>query len=571
VTLDDVANDGQDGNLDGNTDEGDNVRTTVEKIYGGNVTDKLVGSSDANVLDGWNGSDILLGLDGDDELHGGVGNDSLTDGPGDDDDFGDGGDDSFLQESTPQGKDVIEGGAGAKDRVSYERRTTTTSAWLDGSAVSGDGPTGEGDTIKTDVEEAFTGSGADTIHGNASANLLNGGLGDDHVYGSLGDDLVQGASGADELFGEEDKDTLQGGGGFDKEYGGAGIDVYDEGSAPNGADTFTETDPTEFDQVSYAARSGPVVVSVDDLPNDGADTNGDGTADEHDNVTKSIPEIIGGSAADKLSAANGGAWPTDVDGGPGDDTLNGGTSSFQPGSYLQGGDGNDMLNGSGQAEILDGGDGDDDVFGNGGDDEIFEAGWSCESNCLPSGADDLHGGGGIDTVKYPGRVGAVNVDIDDAADDGAPGEGDNVFTDVENLWGGHGDDSLSGTPGDNHISGCWGSDTIIGGSGNDWLGGEGSCSGSGAGADTIFGGDGDDIISGDAGEIESANAGDGADHLFGQNGNDKFFGGGGADEMRGGANEDTFKAMDGIVDTVDGQSGTDGGSFDSDDVKISIP
>ena len=31
--------------------------------------------------------------------------------------------------------------------------------------MSGDGPTGEGDTIKADVEEAFTGSGADIKHG----------------------------------------------------------------------------------------------------------------------------------------------------------------------------------------------------------------------------------------------------------------------------------------------------------------------------------------------------------------------------------------------------------------------
>ena len=571
VILDTAANDGEDANLDGISDEQDYIYPSIERVFGGNVTDKLVGNSDPNFLDGWNGNDLLLGMAGDDELHGEVGNDTLTDGPGDDKDFGEGGDDSFAQDASPQGADVIEGGAGAKDRISYERRTGSTGAWLDGSASSGDGATGEADTVKTDVEEAFTGSGADTIHGNASANVLNGGLGDDDVYGSLGNDLVQGASGADDLFGEEDKDTLQGGSGFDMEYGGAGIDVYDEGSAPNGADTFTETAPTEFDRVSYAARSGPVVVLVDDLANDGADTNGDGSADEHDNVTKSIPGIVGGSGADKLSAANGGVWPTDVRGGPGDDTLNGGTSSFVAGSYMDGGPGNDTLNGSGQAEILDGGDGDDDVFGNGGDDEIFEAGWSCQSNCAPSGADDLHGGGGIDTVKYADRVSGVNVDIDNSADDGAPTEGDNVFTDVENLWGGHGDDTLSGTPGDNRISGCWGSDTILGGSGNDWLGGEGSCSGSGAGADTIFGGDGNDTISGDTGEIESASAGDGADHLFGQNGNDTFFGGGGADEMRGGANEDTFKAKDGIVDTVDGQSGTDGGTFDDDDVKISIP
>jgi uncharacterized delta-60 repeat protein len=74
VSLDDVANDGDDGD--------DNVCSDVENLLGGPGDDLFTGSSANNHLDGGGGNDTLLGLAGDDTLLGGDGDDTLTDAQG---------------------------------------------------------------------------------------------------------------------------------------------------------------------------------------------------------------------------------------------------------------------------------------------------------------------------------------------------------------------------------------------------------------------------------------------------------------------------------------------------------
>ena len=79
VSLDGVANDGPAG-------EADNVKTTVENLYGSPVDDTLTGSNTtANVLMGYGGNDVLDGLGGNDTIVGGAGADQLTGNGGNDD------------------------------------------------------------------------------------------------------------------------------------------------------------------------------------------------------------------------------------------------------------------------------------------------------------------------------------------------------------------------------------------------------------------------------------------------------------------------------------------------------
>ena len=91
------------------------------------------------------------------------------------------------------------------------------------------------------------------------------------------------------------------------------------------------------------------------------------------------------------------------------------------------------------------------------------------------------------------------VTIDDVANDGESGEGDNVQTDIENVFGGSGGDTLTGSASANlltvglvrtrlpavrqldSLNGGDGNDTLNGGDGNDTLDG-------GLGADSISGG-----------------------------------------------------------------------------------
>ncbi|WP_328543852.1 calcium-binding protein [Streptomyces europaeiscabiei] len=171
----------------------------------------------------------------------------------------------------------------------------------------------------------------------------------------------------------------------------------------------------------------------------------------------------------------------DMRGESGNDVINGGPS---PGSnILNGGAGNDTLNGGVTFDLLIGG----------------------------TGADRLSGGGGTtDLVSYLESGSGVVVDIDNAADDGIGGEGDNVLSDVENVYGSQFGDTLTGGSTNDILSGFGGNDLLVGGTGNDILVG-------GAGSDTHSGGAGNDTL-------------DAVDGVFGN------------DSLNGGANTDTCTA-----------------------------
>jgi hypothetical protein len=131
----------------------------------------------------------------------------------------------------------------------------------------------------------------------------------------------------------------------------------------------------------------------------------------------------------------------------GDDSV---TSQAQIDSYLAGGTGNDTLEGGPGQDTVDGYDGSDTLAGGGGD-------------------DSLKGGTGTDTASYASSPLAVDVDLDGKADDGSHLEQDRVYSDVENLVGGGGDDTLTGSSGANFLQGGPGRDTVRGEGGNDTL------------------------------------------------------------------------------------------------------
>ena len=79
------------------------------------------------------------------------------------------------------------------------------------------------DTI---IENAFGGSGDDTILGNAADNRLYGGAGDDILIGYGGRDKLYGFSGFDFIKGDTGNDYIRGGQGGDLLVGGSGNDVF---------------------------------------------------------------------------------------------------------------------------------------------------------------------------------------------------------------------------------------------------------------------------------------------------------------------------------------------------------
>src|SRR5206468_1541500 len=82
--------------------------------------------------------------------------------------------------------------------------------------------------------------------------------------------------------------------------------------------------------------------------------------------------------------------------------------------------------------------------------------------------DVFDGGTGFDTVSYEGHQQGVNVFLNGAADDGNPGEHDNLMH-VEGVFGSEGSDLLVGNSARNTLDGGFGNDVVNGRGGNDIL------------------------------------------------------------------------------------------------------
>ncbi len=184
-------------------------------------------------------------------------------------------------------------------------------------------------------------------------------------------------------------------------------------------------------------------------------------------VTAKSPLIVYGTAGNDVIAVTAGVHQ--VLGGAGNDTI----CADSVGSSLLGGDGNDLLIGGAGSDRLDGGNGNDLLIGAGGPDVLI-------------------GGPGTDTVSYADHTAAVTASPDGKADNGSAGEHDLIDPSVENLTGGSGNDTLTGSAAANVLSGGPGADRLLGGAGNDVLvGGPGNDDLTGmAGKDTKQGGAG---------------------------------------------------------------------------------
>jgi Ca2+-binding RTX toxin-like protein len=106
----------------------------------------------------------------------------------------------------------------------------------------------------------------------------------------------------------------------------------------------------------------------------------------------------------------------------------------------------------------------------------------------------------------------------------------------DTLTGGSGNDDLRGDAGDDILSGLGGNDSLLGGAGDDALTG-------GSGDDTLIGGAGNDFVDGDQGtDVGILGAGDDVFQWDPGDGSDRVEGGSGFDEMlfNGNANAEAF-------------------------------
>jgi Ca2+-binding RTX toxin-like protein len=398
-------------------------------------------------------------------INGGSANDSLRGGGGADVLFGTTGDDTL---DGGAGSDQLVGGSGI-DTADYSSRKRAVKVTLDG--IGNDGQTNENDNVS--VENVRGGNGSNKLTGDASANFLTGGAANDILNGAGGNDTLDGQAGADQMIGGPGNDT-----------------------------------------VTYASRTNPVSITIDDAANDGE-------SGEGDLVDPSVETVIGGSGNDSMIAesidgfGNYMMLPVLFEGGPGNDTLGGGIAN----DTLMGGPGDDAVDGSGgNGNLLFGDDGNDLLTVDVGADGDFGSGTinggagndTITSGALGSGAKEMHGGPGDDVLLAHGNAQIVT---GDAGNDVANYQEvfhfssttviDLTGTGIETLIGSEGNDSVIGTDAAETILGESGDDTVLGNGGNDYIDG-------GAGLDMLMGGAGDDtFVNADGGEPDHVDGGDG--------------------------------------------------------------
>jgi len=365
-----------------------------------------------------------------------------------------------------------------------------------------------------------------TVHGALAEARIIGGSGDDVLSGQ-GTGVPRATPMVAPMFllGEGGSDTVTGGEGDDELS--TDVDSLHRADVYDGAGG--------FDVMDYGHDPGGVSVTLDGTANDGISC--PGTSCERDDVLHV--------------------------------------------EQLQGGGGNDVLVGTKGHQVFGGGGGHDTMRGGAGPDTFL---------AMQSGVEEMHGGAGKDTVSYANyfTMPGVTVTLDDVANDGHPGEGDDVASDVEVLVGSIYDDHLTGGVQPNRIDGGLGDDVLNGAGGNDVLEGGGVFVQQ-DGSDEFHGGPGNDTVMEDQHfgdmrlsiddrandkvvddptqgvddihtDVENVVAGAGDDVLTGSPANNRLAGGEGNDNLDGLGGNDVLVPGPG-TDAVRGGAGLDSASY----------
>jgi Ca2+-binding RTX toxin-like protein len=314
-------------------------------------------------------------------------------------------------------------------------------------------------------------------------------------------------------------------------YDEVSVVLYDSYGAIQSAPADCVLDPMFGESNKVVCPTPPPAVRVD---------LGDGDDESYVSGGVTLPvTMLGGPGVDALPLGAGGGT---ADGGPGDDVLKG----FTGADVLRGGDGNDTLDGGAGHDRLDGGAGDDTLSG-----DMYEGQFT----------DVIDGGAGFDQIRAdwssrdPNYVQPpVTLTLGGGADDGRPGEGDDVrgieqidlYLSVD-VTGTDAAEKLMfhQTTRGMRIDGLGGDDTLQAGEGPDVVRG-------GAGNDTVDGSFGDDDI----------DPGPGRDTVFG----DLKSGDCGPYWCKIDYGNDTIQARDGEVDSITCGAGTDRAVVDANDV-----
>lgn len=636
------------------TSGNDLLNGTADKdtISGLGGDDEIHGLEGNDSLNGGSGNDILYGDDGNDILNGGIGIDTMLGGIGDDtyvvDNAGD-----LVIEGSSAGIDLV------KASVTWELASDLENLTLTGvTAINGTG---------NSLANILIGNSASNIlDGLGGADRMKGGGGDDtYIVDNVGDVLVEGASAGTDLVkssvswklgsnlenliltasaangtgngldnhitGNSAANILNGMAGADTMSGDAGDDTY---VVDNPGDLVVEASATGGTDLVKSSVSFALGANLEKLTLTGSAAI-DGTGNGLDNVIvgNSAANIIdGGAGADKMTGLSGNdtymvdnigdrAIETSASGGM---DLVESSVSFALGANVENLTliGDLAINGTGNAlaNIISGNAAANVIYGGGGDDTLDGG----------AGADSMSGGAGDDVYYVDSLSDIVTENLAEGTDtvhttisgyqlsnnveNGVAAGGDLYGNEISNaltlegagsLFGGGGNDTLTGSVQNDELDGSYGDDLMIGGAGDDtyWVlnsdqivenAGEGNDTayvttngytvsdnvetvivsiyaenfdmtlGGGNTGNTIIGRKGDDTLSGNGGN-DTLIGEDGADTLYGGAGNDTLYGEYsttnafaivGADTLDGGDGNDTLVGGQ-LADTLTGGAGND--------------
>jgi Ca2+-binding RTX toxin-like protein len=350
---------------------------------------------------------------------------------------------------TMTGNGMVSGtGTSSNDTASVSYSNGMLTLTIDGVSASYSGTSVHGVNINL-------GGGDDSI--NLGSGLppitVAGGKGNDTISSASANDMLKGGAG-DDLF-------LNGGVSGDSITGGAGLNFAQNNPNDSMTGIFQLIDPpkdaTTPAEIERPFQSGTATVDNGVLTIEGtadADTisvtlNAKGTNAKVDLNGASLGKfalteltgiaISGGAGADMLSVDSAITLPATINGGGGDDSITGGGGD----NVLVGGGGSDTLVGGGGTNLLIA----DKLltYMNGG-----------------TGTDSLVGGSGFNIADFAYRTDNMTL-----SNNGVLTGGEIISSSVQAIWGGTGNDSITGTTAGDFLSGGAGADTIQGGSAGD--------------------------------------------------------------------------------------------------------
>lgn len=449
------------------------------------------------------GNDEIRGRDGNDTIGGGLQGDVLR---------------------GEAGNDLIAGGTSEPNRIEGGEGNDSLTGGVAGDHILA----GEGkDTVTA-------GGGRDWVFGEAGQDSLAGGEGDDLIVGGADEDVVAGDAGDDTLV------VVNGelGSTYTAAPAGATGGSYDGGS---GTDQIVVVRSHETAPANITLSAGSVQLGI-------------GPLETVQNVETAL--LAGGSAGDVISATTFGGT-TVVYGHGGNDTLTGSDQTDQ----IFGDDGNDRIKAQGGNDQIFGGAGHNLMDGEAGDDRYTLAADST-GNVVNEPA-----GGGSDTVDARALTDRVAITVDTGSVQAWSGATLNLNGPVELLRLGSGDDLVEVLPTASAILAIDagpGEDTLsYAHAGAPWVApvtvnlATGVASGlAGASAfENVYGGQGNDALTGSDGP-NMIQGGEGNDTLTGLGGHDLLYGEQGNDSLLGGEGDDLFDAGAG-VNTIKGGAGDD--------------